>query len=402
MTLSVTNSSQGAPQGAPLGSYAECSSRASQSHAEKRNASYQRRYTLQAASASLLPGERVCDCQRKVIPTQHRSVSVNYQPGEDGKGTASFSGLQQCGSVWVCPVCAAKVSEKRRVEISQAIARWRTIRPEGRMLLITFTLSHHAGEQLEDVLKALKRAREAVVSGRWAAGFKERYHISGMIRSLELTYGVNGWHPHMHVLYFLDEEPNLEGLTAELKLKWSQALETSKRYASYKHGVDVKAGEGYLADYVAKFGKEPKSGWSYSHELAKSNIKQGRGEGLNPWQLLAGYAELGDCDERNRLARLWWEYARAMKGQRQLAWSRGFRELLELGEEKTDEELAESEEAGSITMCYISETGWRYVIANDLRADLLAAAATGERAALQRIFDVMGFDTLWYRYPDGG
>ena len=34
-------------------------------------------------------------------------------------------GLQTCGSVWVCPVCGAKVVERRRGEIQQAMAMHR-------------------------------------------------------------------------------------------------------------------------------------------------------------------------------------------------------------------------------------------------------------------------------------
>ena len=36
-------------------------------------------------------------------------------------GAGFFSGLVTCGSVWACPVCAAKVQERRREEIALAI-----------------------------------------------------------------------------------------------------------------------------------------------------------------------------------------------------------------------------------------------------------------------------------------
>jgi len=43
---------------------------------------------------------------------------------------------------------------------------------------------------------------------------------------------------------------------------------------------------------------------------------------------------------------LWREYADTMKGRRALEWSRGLREALALGEEKSDDELAAEEVDG--------------------------------------------------------
>lgn len=36
-------------------------------------------------------------------------------------GKAFYQGLMACGGVWTCPVCAAKVSERRRQELKEAI-----------------------------------------------------------------------------------------------------------------------------------------------------------------------------------------------------------------------------------------------------------------------------------------
>src|SRR5256885_17042652 len=48
--------------------------------------------------------------------------------------------IMVCGSVWVCPLCAAKISEHRRVELEQAIAR--CIATGGAGYLTTYTIAH--------------------------------------------------------------------------------------------------------------------------------------------------------------------------------------------------------------------------------------------------------------------
>lgn len=37
--------------------------------------------------------------------------------------TAYYVGLQTCGSIWTCPVCAARISETRRKEVCHAMEK---------------------------------------------------------------------------------------------------------------------------------------------------------------------------------------------------------------------------------------------------------------------------------------
>src|SRR5664279_2587900 len=66
------------------------------------------RYQLQRAAQGLLPGERVKHCQRSTM----NEYGVGVFRSSDGG--ASFGNLATCGSVWHCPVCAAKITEQRR------------------------------------------------------------------------------------------------------------------------------------------------------------------------------------------------------------------------------------------------------------------------------------------------
>src|SRR4051794_16390042 len=68
------------------------------------------RWQLQREARALLPDERVAFCMRRIQAT---TVDVLYSPQHK---SAHYGGLMVCGSVWVCPLCAAKISEHRRVE----------------------------------------------------------------------------------------------------------------------------------------------------------------------------------------------------------------------------------------------------------------------------------------------
>lgn len=56
-------------------------------------------------------------------------------------GRAFFQGVETCGSVWHCPVCAPKIAEKRRVEVGQAIERH--FADGGMAIMVTLTIPHH-------------------------------------------------------------------------------------------------------------------------------------------------------------------------------------------------------------------------------------------------------------------
>lgn len=341
------------------------------------------RFALQSAARQLLPREGVAKCMRGVRPREGGyDVSVLYAPvGQIGH----FGGLQICKSIWMCPVCAAKVSERRREELTQALKNWCDTNEDQarRLLLVTFTLQHQIGDNLSDVLDALKRARRGLVSGRAAKLFNAEYGCVGTIRSLEVTYGANGWHPHLHVLMFFDREVPIIPFTEAIKERWSDCVSSAGRYASWMHGCDVRFTDQEIADYVAKWGKEPK--WRIEHELTKGPSKAGRKGGSTPMQLLADYWS-GDTDA----GRLWLQYAVNLKGERQLYWSSGLRDRLGLVEEKTDEELAEEQPEIAILLAQLSYGSWRVVLANDARGELLEAAGTGDASKVKALLVKLG------------
>lgn len=343
---------------APLGTYmSNPSSRKKSGLGERRlrvMAGRCRRYALRSEARCMVPGA-IRYCGLHLLPKM-RYVSVRYSRE---KLQSSVNNLVACGSVWVCAVCAARITELRRRELEQAIG---VAREQGlQVVLVTLTIRHHAGDDLRPLSDVLLSAWRSVVEGR--AGQRLRgLGMVGFVRALEVTHGKHGWHPHLHVLMFLSAGADLgavEGLVTE---RW--ALRAGRLgHAVTDAGVDFRETYGAVADYVAKFGHEPATDepWGVSAEMAKWPVKQGRSAGpehagRTPMQLLSDSME-GD-DQSGVLFRL---YAFAMKGRRQLVWSRGLRELLELSEEVSDQEAAEMEGEDMPEVARLTPIQWQFI-----------------------------------------
>jgi hypothetical protein len=378
-TSKPTPNDEAAPTGRALGIYTSIVSTpqpelgtATPETGEKRGASLVRRFMLQSAARELLPRERVATCLR--IPRQ-TNVEV-WRTEQAGGGTAHYGGLCVCGSVWQCPVCAAKISERRRVELSEGIKRWAEGQTEdgsaGGVLLVTFTLRHKHSDDLRGLVTTLTEAFKQFQAGAVWVGMKKRYGIVGTVRAFEATHGRNGWHPHLHVLIFLRAGVSIGKITNDIKHRWLGIVERLGGSATWEHGVDVRAAERDVADYVAKYGKEPN--WTAAHEVAKAVTKRGKQGGRTPMELLHDYATAGD----ERAGQLWRLYSITMTGRNQMTWSRKLRDLLGLKVEKTDEELANEHEEKAVLWARLTLHQWRTIVGNDMRAELLLVVAKGD------------------------
>lgn len=330
----------------------------------------QARYALQNQAAKLLPRERVALCMRHIRPGGD-GVSVLYAPNTQ---TAHYGNLVTCGSVWSCPVCAAKITERRRVELSDAIAMARRLGL--RVVMLTYTFSHHRGDRLSLILDMMRKAFKRYHSGRAAVALREIFAVVGTVRALEVMYSeLNGWHPHIHELVFLPEDADVEAFGRACRSAWERAAVASGLTMN-EHGFKLDDCDARIADYIAKFGHEPR--WQEDRELTKWHVKKGRGvrgadEHCTPFALL-DYASQGD----EKAGALFVEYAKAFKGLRQLHWSPGLRKLLSMAVEKSDEELVEEQEEEAVVLVQLNYRQWRTVVGNDARAELLEVAATGD------------------------
>jgi hypothetical protein len=291
-----------------------------------------------------------------------------------------------CGSVWMCPLCAAKISERRRVELSQALEN-----SDFFFGLVSLTLRHSRGDTLKGSLDALLDARQRLKKHRDWQNFCRDFGIVGTISALESTYGVNGHHPHSHNLLVSRRPLDAVAVHGFIFPRWLAALSDHDRSATWERGVDVRTAESDVADYVAKWGHEPRnlkrpSGWTIEHELTKSVSKMSRGDqGFTPLDLLQAF-NAGD----DRAGQVWQEYARVFKGRHQLQWSRGLRELLGLGRLESDVEIAARADEPAVLLAALSRREWNVVLGNDARGEVLEIASSGDVEQLQKFLHEIG------------
>lgn len=347
------------------------------------------RYHLQAIARAFLNGVEDSKGRKFAVRTCLVCAQADKQfigvHRRDGKGF--YTNLQTCGSVWVCPVCAAKISERRRLELSGCLRKWGEMGGEVRHLIQT--VRHNQGQSLLEVLDGIGHARKFMRNRKpWKK--KVAPFLAGTVRALEVTYGENGWHAHIHELLFIRPGLNmLEWLNmvnglGEIGHMWRDAcLSAGMGEPDPVHGIKIQNGQ-YAAAYAAK--------WGLECEMTKTHIKQARGRGgYTPFDLLREYKDgegpvaeggrggtalppppSGTGPNRTGLKALFQEYAVAFKGKRQLVWSEGLKALLGI-EDASDEELAarpeEGDELGNLDL-----DTWKLVVKAKKRGELAAIA----------------------------
>lgn len=325
-----------------------------------------KRYRLQNVASGILDGERVSYCMRH-MGYGRDAVQVKH----DGQ-KAFYSGVAVCGSVWHCPVCASRITESRRSDLSKSVESW-----DGAIVMATFTLQHSKEDDLHGLVDALNDSITRVKRGASWKRFIEKYSVSHNVTSLEVTHGLSGWHPHKHMLLFLDRSisaHDLRQIKLFLSARFMTMLAKNGAYASPQHGLNVVAGNALAGDYVSK--------WGVDFEMTKGNTKKSK-NGLSPFAMLdridQGFTDLDYVG-------LFIEYAEVFKGRRQLVWSRGSRDAFGLDVELSESELALVEPDEAEVFIELGPLCFDRVVAAGLRLKLLQICDDLDFAAVVDLF----------------
>jgi hypothetical protein len=309
--------------------------------------------------------ERVRKCRQ--VPY---SSTVGLVARPDGR--AHLSGLQTCGSIWDCPVCALKIEATRADELGQAFRAWDA--RGGTIALLTLTMRHERGQELGELWDGLSdawRAASGAAKGRVqnsmaAAG------VAGWVRKVEVTHGVNGWHVHVHAALFIEPgaPDDLTPLGDVVFTAWARRLEARGLGAPIagSGGLDLKRldlGQAieHAAGYLAKTSFEAVEAVSSedvqvrraARELTGSATKRaGRGN-RTPFGVLADLQAFGLADD----VAIWREWEQGSRGRRAMSWSQGMRDLVLDDAEKSDEEIAAETDAAGVTVALLDLPGWR-------------------------------------------
>lgn len=275
---------------------------------------------------------------------------------KDGRTTAGYGGLETCGRIWLCPVCAAKIRVRRGDQIAEAVGRH--MDGDGAAFFLTVTLPHEMGDALLASFNALTGALRHLKSGRPHQRDKKLFGIIGDIKAVEVTHGENGWHPHAHILILTERNLTADEFAAwvaRLDARWAEAL-VKVGWPEGKPGVrltmvPVEKGKG-IAAYVAKVQEK-----GLGNEIARADMKDAREGNRTPFAILADFGNTGLADDLE----LWWEYEKATAGRSAIRWSPGlWAKLMPEQDQATDEEIAAEEMEGS-TLAYLVPWTWRRI-----------------------------------------
>jgi hypothetical protein len=316
-------------------------------------------------------------------------VTILVSRDDQGDARGHAAGLVTCSSVWGCPVCAVHIRVARALEIHEAVERHRAA--GGGLVFVTLTIRHHGfrpdevlglcdecgkaedAHSLRTLLGVVYDSWRAVQQGRGFRGWRDGVGVVGWIRAAEVTYGLNGWHPHLHLLLFLERpvaEHERDSLEVTLNAAWLH--QTGKRGHRGDEGIAVDVRRvtddptswERIAGYTVK-------GESVHHELARADRKGVRAR--DSWTAFQILEAAGD-GEAWALHR-WWDYEAGTKGRRAIEWSRGLRDLLGLGVEQLDEDITGEVAEDAVPVATVSRQDWRKVAAAALDYAILEAAA---------------------------
>tara|TARA_R110002110_G_scaffold1531_9_gene6861 strand:- start:8547 stop:9779 length:1233 start_codon:yes stop_codon:yes gene_type:complete len=336
------------------------------------------------ADAGLSDGQEVGRVSRCGVKRNSASVEVWVSP----EGGAHFRGVETCGSIWRCAVCASKIAHRRSLEVTELCDAH--MEAGGGLYMATLTLRHRSFDGAVGLRHMVTKAWEKTQQGNAWVSLKADLGIIGTVRALEVTHGGNGWHPHLHVLFFAGKkltDARLAALTDRLWARWESAVvrvggSCSREAFHMREASTGKAG----AQYVAK--------WGAGQEIAKGAHKDAAGRSV--WNLVEASEHDPDA------GRLFVEYAKAFKGARHLTYARGLREWYGLRDAKEDDELAlEGYEDGEIIdkatgeiitrqtgrIAVFDKGTWSRIIKKKIMPDILTAAINGGTDAVERLLN---------------
>ena len=284
-------------------------------------------------------------------------------------GTVRAGGVATCKSVWGCLGCAA-----RRRALKSAMVKYYVdahLAAGKGVSFGSFTLAHYATDTLHDLLDGLRKAFTDMRHLKVYRDAEAEHGIIGWIAALEITDGANGWHPHLHVLFFHEDFLEVEyggnaGLKTPLFEAFSRQIDRHLgRQVHQIHGVDlvpVKTAGGNdsaMAKYLGKI----------QLEMTRQDLKAGRGRSRSPWQIGLDASETGCARDAAR----WCEYLRATKGRNVVTMGGQLkkiygeptdRELDELlgGQEQMDDQTNDTDNQEAVDIASIAADVWTDLI----------------------------------------
>ena len=292
------------------------------------------------------------NCGKKINPNTKVKDIIVITNGERSR----ILGTIQCNNPWFCPHCSTVQMSKHASRIATAID---ALKRQGQFaIMLTLTVPHNKSLSCDEITQILFNTwHDFINRGNHAkktrhkqqktyttlnpfTQFCTQLQCKHRVRVIEYTWGQNGWHPHMHCLFWMPKKHLQTSLAWEYDLRnyWLQLAEKHtikilcKRENADKPKLS-KAIQNYFKKYTDCFHNERVSvhisdnsgvviaqdssqyicGWGADRELTGNVRKQASHEGhMTPHQILMKAYESTD-EEREKWLDLYMEYATATK-----------------------------------------------------------------------------------------
>lgn len=345
---------------------------------------------------------------------------------------AHFFGTACCHSAWACPRCTAREMAKKANTIAcliKAQEKWY----HKKAFMVTFTCPHtrhmkckDAWQNLYDTWRMFSRdgnlAKNNQNKSLGAYGqFRSEFSITEVVRVYEFTWGENGWHPHIHALFWVDENRIDEALEWEEKLndRWLHCAE----YCHKKNMMKLVGQRGYekqrIEAFIEKFyrwartkSKQPGvyfskdkdgkirvqkssqyiSGWKLEDEMTRTDMKTARAGHLTPFQMLNLAYEAKHWSVRDKWLKLFCEYAETTRKHKRCCFSPGCNKIADAWKQTEDYILMFKKKCmdkaiAKRVVFWFSEEQWLQILAcesahDDIRSEILRLATKEKRREL--------------------
>lgn len=238
--------------------------------------------------------------------------------------------------------------------------------------MVTLTIPHYYNQSCSELLEKQKQALVTFrKTGEWTRKMKA-FGFIGVMRSLEVTHGKNGWHPHTHEIFVVDSFFDRVAFSNLIRKRWEIAckgqglIKKGKLKPFREFSVNFRF-DASNSDYLAKSDDEKNMSWGADRELAKGMTKASKG--AHPFQLLDAFSQ-GHFSKGT----LFLEYVKAFKGKSMIFISPKLRKLAGLKVHMTDLEVAQKEEDPAELLSSLDTHAWQVVLDNDFRAGILYLA----------------------------
>jgi hypothetical protein len=264
------------------------------------------------------------------------SNNVDFYLGTNNKNEyrSSIKNLITCKSLWACPWCSYNIASVRSAQLSQIFSNWSKLGYH--TTFATFTVSHNNQTKLDELWSNLLKSWKMFQQGKGYYILKKDFDLVGSIRATEATHGKNGFHLHLHVVFFHTKKINQKKLTDKLFKRWQTVTLINNLETSPKGFKIVRTfSDSGLSTYLNK------NSYKLSQEITKGQFKYGN-KSRTPFTILKDLKDKNqffcDCVDfstgefiKKTICDfcIWQQWEKASRGKRQLGYS-GKKSLFEM------------------------------------------------------------------------